>query len=152
MSIFNSFTKRNSLIKTLQFRLKPVYGTELKLQKLGLLEKDRERSESWPAVLNILRRLDARFLEKALTSGDELDWHSLADILAIFNVKNDFLSKDKANAKESSLNKSLSKNKPGTSVKRDALGRKQAEMRKNLVKLLTSQPEYAELLQALAIK
>lgn len=146
MSIFDSFTKRNSLIKTLQFRLKPVYGTETKLQELGLLEKDRARSESWPVVLDILRRLDAQFLEKALTSGDELDWRSLADILAFFNVKNDVLSKDKANAEEASLDKSLAKNKPGTSVKHDALLRKQAEMRKKLVKLLTSQPEYKDLL------
>lgn len=82
MSIFDSFTKRNSLIKTLQFRLKPVYGTETKLQELGLLEKDRARSESWLVVLGILRRLDVRFLEKALTSGDELDLHSLADAVS----------------------------------------------------------------------
>lgn len=110
MSIFTNFTKRNSLIKTLQFRLKPVYGTEEKLRELGLLEKDRERSESWPVVLEILRRLDAQFLEKAL-SGVELDWRPLANF-----------------------------------EKHDALLRKQAEMRKMVVKLLTSQPEYKDLM------
>lgn len=110
MSIFKSFTKRNSLIKTLQFRLKPVYGTKEKLQELGLLEKDRERSESWPVVLEILRRLDAQFLENAL-SGVELDWRPLANF-----------------------------------EKRDALLRKQAEMRKKIVKLLTSQPAYKDLM------
>ena len=66
MSIYDCYTRRNSLIKTLQFKLTPVYGTAEQMAKLGLLDKDRERSQCWPVVLNVLRRIDLKFIADAL--------------------------------------------------------------------------------------
>lgn len=118
MSIYDSFTKRNSLIKTLRFRLKPMYGTEQKLQEMGVLEKDRERSACWPVVLDVLRRVDAAFIEQALSDEkgpSDLNWEPLA---AAIN------------------NKELVKNA------RAKLLRQQTEMRKAVAKLLTGQSDY----------
>ena len=118
MSIYDSFTKRNSLIKTLRFRLKPMYGTEQKLQEMGVLEKDRERSACWPVVLDVLRRVDACFIEQALTDEKSiagLDWEPLAELIN---------------------NKALEKNA------RAKLLRQQTEMRKAVAKLLTSNSDY----------
>ncbi len=44
MPIFSGFTRRNNLIKTLQFKLTLMYGTEEQMEKLGVLDSDRERS------------------------------------------------------------------------------------------------------------
>ncbi|MGM9561982.1 MAG: type V CRISPR-associated protein Cas12a/Cpf1, partial [Phascolarctobacterium sp.] len=118
MSIYDSFTKRNSLIKTLRFRLKPMYGTEQKLQEMGVLEKDRERSACWPVVLDVLRRVDACFIEQALTDAKSiagLNWEPLAELIN---------------------NKALGKN---TRVK---LLRQQTELRKAVSKLLTGHSDY----------
>lgn len=117
MSIYDSFTKRNSLIKTLQFRLKPVYNTQEKLLTMGMLAKDRERSECWPVVIDVLRRVDNKFIEKVLTNDVELDWQPLAEAL------------DKAK---------LTKNNA-------VLVRRQAEMRKAVSRLLTGHKDYKNL-------
>lgn len=82
MSIFSSFTKRNNLIKTLQFKLTPMYGTVEQMEKLGVLNKGRERSSCWNTVLDVLRRVDAALIAKALTDGAALDWQPLARALA----------------------------------------------------------------------
>lgn len=82
MSIFSNFTKRNNLIKTLQFKLTPMYGTVEQMEKLCVLDKDRERGSCWKSVLVVLRRVDAAFMSKALTDGVNLDWQPLSEALA----------------------------------------------------------------------
>lgn len=118
MSIFDSFTKRNSLIKTLRFRLEPMYGTREQLAKMGVLERDQERSESWETVRETLRRVDATFVEKALTSDINLDWQPLSDAIE---------------AKQDSIN---------SEDARKVLVKQQAEMRKAVAKLLTKHSDY----------
>ncbi|MGM9528435.1 MAG: type V CRISPR-associated protein Cas12a/Cpf1 [Phascolarctobacterium sp.] len=56
-----------------------MYGTSEQLAKMGVLERDQERSKSWEIVRAVLRRVDAAFVEKALTSDVELDWMPLAE-------------------------------------------------------------------------
>ena len=94
MSIFDSFTRRNSLIKTLRFRLEPMYGTREQLAKMGVLERDQERSESWETVREALRRVekDSRFIAFSLlhenrTGLVELDQNEQFPALAGYMVR-----------------------------------------------------------------
>lgn len=82
MSIFSGFTRRNNLIKTLQFKLTPMYGTAEQMEKLGVLYSDKERSRCWKILLDVLRRVDAAFIANALCAENSLDWQPLAEALA----------------------------------------------------------------------
>lgn len=83
MSIFFGFTRRNNLIKTLQFKLTPMYNTAEQMEKLGVLAKDKERYACFKTVMKILARMDAAFIEAALSAqANELDWHPLAAAIA----------------------------------------------------------------------
>lgn len=82
MSIFSSFTRRNNLIKTLQFKLTPVYATAEQMETMDVLANDKERSRCWEILLNVLRRVDAAFIVNALTTKNSLDWQPLAEALA----------------------------------------------------------------------
>lgn len=82
MSIFSGFTRRNNLIKTLQFKLTPMYGTAEQMEKLGVLYSDKERSRCWKILLDVLRRVDVAFIANALCAENSLDWQPLAEALA----------------------------------------------------------------------
>lgn len=82
MSIFSGFTRRNNLIKTLQFKLTPVYATAEQMETMDVLANDKERSRCWEILLNVLRRVDAAFIVNALTTKNSLDWQPLAEALA----------------------------------------------------------------------
>lgn len=118
MSIYDSFTRRNSLIKTLQFKLTPVYSTAAKMQEQGVLAKDMERSACRDVVIKVLGRLFAGYINDALGKGVELDWQALANCLK------------------------PSDNKKSTSL----LAKQQAAMRKAIAKILTSGKAYKNLL------
>lgn len=81
MSIFSSFARRNNLIKTLQFKLTPVYATAEQMEKLGVLANDKERSRCWKTLLTVMRRMDAAFIVNVLTAENSLDWQPLAEVL-----------------------------------------------------------------------
>ena len=66
MSIFSGFTRRNNLIKTLQFKLTPVYATAEQMEKLGVLDSDQGRSRCWEIFFDVLRRVDAAFINIVL--------------------------------------------------------------------------------------
>lgn len=83
MSIFSGFTRRNNLIKTLQFKLTPMYGTAEQMEKLGVLYSDKERSRCWKILLDVLRRVDAAFIANALCAENSLDWQPLAEWLKV---------------------------------------------------------------------
>lgn len=79
MSIFSGFTRRNNLIKTLQFKLTPMYGTAEQMEKLGVLASDKERHACFKIVMKVLARMDAAFIETTLRENvNELDWQPLA--------------------------------------------------------------------------
>lgn len=118
MSIYDSFTRRNSLIKTLQFKLTPVYSTAVKMQEQCVLAKDMERSACRDVVIKVLGRLFAGYIDNALGKGVELDWQALANRL-----------KPSDNKKTASL-----------------LAKQQASMRKAIAKILTSGNAYKNLL------
>lgn len=82
MSVFSGFTRRNNLIKTLQFKLTPMYGTAEKMEKLGVLASDKERSRCRKILLDVLRRVDATFIDNALCAANSLDWQPLAETLS----------------------------------------------------------------------
>lgn len=118
MSIYDSFTRRNSLIKTLQFKLTPVYSTAAKMQEQGVLVKDMERSACRDVVIKVLGRLFAGYINDALGKDVELDWQALAySLKSSDNKKSVFL-----------------------------LAKQQAAMRKAIAKILTSGNSYKNLL------
>lgn len=145
MSIFDSFTRRNSLIKTLRFRLEPMFGTSEQLAKIGVLERDQERSESWETVRAVLRRVDASFVEKALTEEVDLDWRPLATAL---KAKNAVYENEKNNSNEIELSqdesgkKALLQSEKNRAEISKELVKQQAEMRKAVAKLLTKHGDY----------
>ena len=145
MSIFDSFTRRNSLIKTLRFRLEPMFGTSEQLAKMGVLERDQERSESWATVRAVLRRVDAAFVEKALTEEVDLDWRPLATAL---KAKNAVYENEKNNSNEIELSqdesgkKALLQSEKNRAEISKELVKQQAEMRKAVAKLLTKHSDY----------
>lgn len=145
MSIFDSFTRRNSLIKTLRFRLEPMFGTSEQLAKIGVLERDQERSENWETVRAVLRRVDASFVEKALTEEVDLDWRPLATAL---KAKNAVYENEKNNSNEIELSqdesgkKALLQSEKNRAEISKELVKQQAEMRKAVAKLLTKHGDY----------
>lgn len=81
MSPFSNFTKRNNIIKNLQFRLIPLYGSFKHLQDSKMLNNDLAIYKYGSVLLSVLRRIDSKFLEKVLTDSTELEWSSLAKVL-----------------------------------------------------------------------
>ena len=81
MSIFDSFTKRNSLVKTLRFRLVPMYNSLEQMDKLNILEADKKRAQYRKTLVEIIGRVDAAFIEKVFTDNVDINWIALAKSL-----------------------------------------------------------------------
>ena len=81
MSIFDSFTKRNSLVKTLRFRLVPMYNSLEQMDKLNVLEADKKRAQYRKTLVEIIGRVDAAFIERVFTDNVDIDWIALAKSL-----------------------------------------------------------------------
>ena len=141
MSIYDSFTRRNSLIKTLQFKLTPVYSTAAKMQEQGVLAKDMERSQCRDVVIKVLGRLFAGYINDVLGKGVELDWQALADCLRRTQIQDIIPNNSTSDASQKKANKKAD-NKKSFAL----LSKQQAAMRKAIAKALTSSSAYKDLL------
>lgn len=83
MSIFQDFTGRFPVSKTLRFSLIPQFNTEENIEKFGLIAEDEERAENYKKVKPLFDRCHKNFIEEVL-SGLELDWNKLYDALLDF--------------------------------------------------------------------
>ena len=109
MSIFSSFTRRNNLIKTLQFKLTPMYDTAEQMEKLGVLVKDKERYACLKTVMEVLARMDAAFVEATLCeNANELNWLPLAAAFA--SVEHSELLRSQQNHMRKKLSEIFTKN------------------------------------------
>lgn len=67
-SIYESFTNKYSLSKTLRFRLKPVLGTETLLQKNNVIAKDTAIDEAYHNIKYYFDLLHRKFIGESLTT------------------------------------------------------------------------------------
>ena len=141
MSIYDSFTRRNSLIKTLQFKLTPVYSTAAKMQEQGVLAKDMERSQCRDVVIKVLGRLFAGYINDVLGKGVELDWQALADCLRRTQIQDIIPDNSTSDASKKTATQQAD-NKKSFAL----LSKQQAAMRKAIAKALTSGRAYKDLL------
>lgn len=83
MSIFDSFTQKNSLSKTLRFELKPI-GKTAENFKSNIFIHDQQRNDSYAPMKHLLDEAHMTLLEDALSSFEQknkksVDWQKLAD-------------------------------------------------------------------------
>ena len=65
-TLFENFTNLYSLSKTLRFELKPVGRTQEFIEQNGILEKDRDRAESYKLVKKIIDEYHKVFIDMVL--------------------------------------------------------------------------------------
>lgn len=81
--LFNNFTKRYQLSKTLRFELVPVGDTEKFIKEKGLLEKDKKRADDYKKAKKLIDECHRDFIEKTL-SGKKLSDQKLTEYLNEF--------------------------------------------------------------------
>ena len=78
---FAKFTQKNKLIKTVQFKLVPTFGTEKTIENSNIFAQDEERNLNYDTAKTVIDKLHRSFISRAFENPCNFDFENLAEIM-----------------------------------------------------------------------